>query len=176
MLEVEVKYRADLGSVRERLKSLGFSLVAAGWEEDIYFQHPCRDFASTDEALRVRISGGRVGVTYKGPRMGFGGKTRVELSAAADVSIVEIFEKLGFVAVARIKKRREYYRGGGFTISLDQVEGLGEFVEIEKVVEGEGEVAEAVAEIRRLAARLGVGEEVRETYLELFLNTFKSGR
>jgi len=176
MLEVEVKYRADLSRVRERLKVLGFSLVAVQEEEDIYFQHPCRDFAATDEALRVRYAGGRAYVTYKGPRMGAGAKTRVEVSAEAGPGVAEVLERLGFVAVAKIRKRREYYAGGGFSVSLDWVEGLGEFVEVEKTVGGEGDVLRAVEEVRRLASALGLGEEVRETYLELFLNTFKPGR
>jgi adenylate cyclase len=175
MLEVEVKHRADLSKVRERLKSLGFSLVAAQEEVDIYFQHPCKDFAATDEALRVRSAGGRAYVAYKGPRMGAGAKTRVEVSAEAGPGIVEVFEKLGFAAVARIRKRREYYAGGGFSVSLDLVEGLGEFVEVEKTVDSEEEIPRAVEEVRRLASALGLGEEVRETYLELFLNTFKPG-
>ena len=176
MLEVEVKHRADLSKVRERLKSLGFSLVAVQEEEDIYLQHPCRNFAATDEALRVRSAGGMAYVTYKGPRMGRGAKTRVEVSAEASPGIVEVFEKLGFVVVARIRKRREYYAGDGFSVSLDLVEGLGEFVEVEKTVEREEEIPRAVEEVRRLASALGLGEEVKETYLELFLNTFKPSR
>ncbi|ACB39025.1 class IV adenylate cyclase [Pyrobaculum neutrophilum] len=175
MLEVEVKYRAHLAAVKSRLPSLGFSPSGAQSEEDVYFQHPCRNFAETDEALRVRVVGGRVEVTYKGPRLGLGGKTRAEITAEADLGVLEVLERLGFKPVARIRKRREYYTGRGLTVSLDWVEGLGEFVEIEKVVEGEGEVAAAVAEIRRLAAELGVGEEVGETYLELFLKAYKGG-
>ncbi|MGC9131515.1 MAG: class IV adenylate cyclase, partial [Pyrobaculum sp.] len=81
---------------------------------------------------------------------------------------------LGFARVAAIRKRREYYRGDEFLVSLDAVEGLGEFVEIEKVVEDASQVAAAVEEIKRLASALGLVEEVKETYLELFLNTFKS--
>ncbi|AAL63063.1 class IV adenylate cyclase [Pyrobaculum aerophilum] len=174
MLEVEVKYRADLSLVKNRLQHLGFSPVSVVYEEDVYFQHPCRDFSATDEALRVRISEGRVTVTYKGPRMGAGAKTRLEVSAQASGEVVELLNRLGFKAVAVIKKRREYYRNGDVLLSLDYVEGLGEFVEIEKMVEEESQIASAIEEIRRLASTLGLAEEVRETYLELYFNTFKS--
>jgi adenylate cyclase class 2 len=175
MLEVEVKHRANLSLVRERLKALGFSFVSLQEEVDIYFQHPCRDFAVTDEALRVRVVGNRAYVTYKGPRMGAGAKTRVEISAEAGLDVVEVFRRLGFVPVAEIRKKREYYIGSEFSVSLDWVDGLGEFVEVEKVVSKEEEVSQAVEEVRRLAAALGLGEEVKETYLELFLNTYKRG-
>jgi len=169
MLEVEVKYRAHLDEVRERVLALGFSPRGVSEEVDTYFQHPCRDFAATDEALRVRASGGSVVLTYKGPRVGAGAKTRVEISASAEPSIVELLERLGFVKVAVVKKRREYYEGLGVLVSLDEVEGLGEFVEIEKVVAREEDIGGAVEELRRIASLLGLVEEVRETYLELVL-------
>ena len=136
---------------------------------DVYFQHPCRDFSATDEALRLRISAGGAELTYKGPRLGAGAKTRFEASTMAGPEVVEVLQRLGFREVARIRKRREYYAGGGFTVSLDWVEGLGEFVEIEKVVPDRSFVEAAVAEVRGLAERLGLWDEVRETYLELFL-------
>lgn len=169
MLEVEVKFRKGPSFRREKLLSLGFSFLGEGREVDIYFQHPCRDFASTDEALRVRLSGGRVVVTYKGPRIGAGAKTRFEVSTVADESALELLKRLGFVEVARVVKRREYFRSGDYLVSLDWVEGLGEFVEIEKVVGDESEIPKAVEELRSLAADLGLEEEVKETYLELVL-------
>ncbi|MEZ0320224.1 MAG: class IV adenylate cyclase [Pyrobaculum sp.] len=169
MLEVEAKFRAKLDDVRERVKALGFSLIGVSEEVDIYFQHPCRDFSATDEALRLRLSAGEAQLTYKGPRMGAGAKTRFEASAAAGPEVVEVLKQLGFREVAQIRKRREYYSGGGFTISLDWVEGVGEFVEIEKLVPDGSSVEAAVAEIKSLAESLGLRDEVRETYLELFL-------
>jgi len=169
MLEVEVKYRANLGKVRERVLALGFSPRGISEEVDTYFQHPCRDFAATDEALRVRVSGRSAVLTYKGPRVGAGAKTRVEVSTSAEPSVVELLEKLGFAKVAVVKKRREYYERLGILVSLDEVEGLGEFVEIEKVVAREEDILGAVEELRRIASLLGLVEEVKETYLELVL-------
>ncbi|MEM1519569.1 MAG: class IV adenylate cyclase [Pyrobaculum sp.] len=173
MLEVEVKYRCDVKSLRDRLLSRGFSFSGAGEEVDVYFQHPCRNFVETDEALRVRITDSHVTVTYKGPRIGVGAKTREEISMSVGGDVLELFRRLGFVEVARVKKRREYYKRGDVSISLDVVEGLGEFVEIEKVVYDHGEVSKAVEELRSLGAELGLVEEVRETYLELILKVLK---
>ncbi|MGC9170992.1 MAG: class IV adenylate cyclase [Thermoproteus sp.] len=175
MLEVEQKYRADLGKVREELLKLGASLVEAKEEVDVYFQHPCRDFAETDEALRVRRSGSDVEVSYKGPRMRSNAKARLELTASAEGDVEAVLEALGFKKVAVIKKRREYYSYGPLTVSLDDVEGLGQFVEIEAVASSEGSVGEAEAEISALAERLGLREKVDATYLELYLSIFKGG-
>jgi adenylate cyclase class 2 len=175
MLEVEQKFRADLGRVREELLRLGASPVEAKEEVDIYFQHPCRDFAKTDEALRVRRSGGDVEVTYKGPRMRSSAKARLELTVSADGDVEAVLEALGFRKVAVIKKRREYYSYGSLTISLDDVEGLGQFVEIEAVASSEASLKEAEAEVSALAERLGLAERVDATYLELYLSIFKGG-
>lgn len=174
-MEVEQKFRADLGRVREELLRLGASPVEAKEEVDIYFQHPCRDFAKTDEALRVRRSGGDVEVTYKGPRMRSSAKARLELTVSADGDVEAVLEALGFRKVAVIKKRREYYSYGSLTISLDDVEGLGQFVEIEAVASSEASLKEAEAEVSALAERLGLAERVDATYLELYLSIFKGG-
>ena len=171
MLEVEQKYRADIDRVREDLLKIGAVLLEKKEEVDIYFQHPCRDFAKTDEALRVRRSGSDVEVSYKGPRMSSAVKTRLELTASAEGDVEAMLEALGFRKVAVIKKRREYYAYGSLTVSLDSVEGLGDFVEIEALASSEASVKDAEAEIEALAGRLGLREKVDETYLELYLRS-----
>lgn len=169
MLEVEQKYRADIDKVRDELVKLGAVFVERKEEVDVYYQHPCRDFAETDEALRVRRSGSSVEVSYKGPRMPSSAKTRLELTAFAEGNVEPMLEALGFKKVAVIKKNREYYAYSSLTISVDRVEGLGDFVEIEAVASSEASVKEAEAEIAALAERLGLRDKVDETYLELFL-------
>jgi len=54
MYEVEVKVPADLDAVRERLADAGAGRVATVAQADTYFDAPHREFAETDEALRVR--------------------------------------------------------------------------------------------------------------------------
>jgi adenylate cyclase class 2 len=176
MLEVEAKYRASHAPVRERLGLLGFSPAGLAEEEDVYFQHPCRDFAATDEALRLRISGGRAELTYKGPRAGAGAKTRLEVSVAVSGDAALLLRSLGFAEVARVRKRREIYRRGSVTVYLDLVEGLGEFVEVETLAGSGSDAARAAGELRRLAGELGLREEVRETYLELLLRDAPAGK
>ncbi|CCC82501.1 class IV adenylate cyclase [Thermoproteus tenax] len=169
MLEVEAKFRADLSEVRGRLLKLGAVLLEKKTEIDVYYQHPCRDFAETDEALRVRYVDGAAEVTYKGPRLAASAKTRLELSASAEGEVDSILTALGFNKVASIKKTREYYSYRSFTISLDRVEGLGDFVEIEAVASSPDVVKSIEDEIAELAERLGLRERVESTYLELFL-------
>ncbi len=170
MLEVEVKARVrDAGAFERVLLERGAEFLGERVQEDIYLQHPCRDFSETDEALRLRLCAGRAELTYKGPRVGdVRTKTREEVSVGitADESALELLRKLGFREVARIRKRRRSYRLGGYRVELDEVEGLGSFVEVEAAPESSGE--ELVSFVCR---ELGLEESMLETrsYLELYL-------
>jgi inorganic triphosphatase YgiF len=80
MLEIEMKFPVEeFAQVKK---------VLAGWqarpdggviEEDHYFNAPHRDFAQTDEALRIRRIGPHSQLTYKGPKHAGPTKTRTEL-------------------------------------------------------------------------------------------------
>ena len=166
-LEVEAKYRVDcsrLELVRSRLESMGATRVYGGLEEDTYFNHPCRDFAASDEALRLRVSGGSARLTYKGPRLPSRGVKRrleVEVEVASGGEVREVLERLGFKPVAVVRKWREAYRLGETLIMIDSVEGLGCFIEIE----GPEDSIESVAS----ALGLREADKVEATYLELIL-------
>jgi adenylate cyclase class 2 len=73
MYEVEVKVEADHERVRERLGELEADRVGSVEQVDTYYDAPHRDFAETDEALRLRREIDRdsgettTKVTYKGP-------------------------------------------------------------------------------------------------------------
>ena len=70
MLEAEIKLMLD-DATRERLlarlESRGARLLGESRQCDEYFAHPSRDFARTDEALRLREVDGALRITYKGP-------------------------------------------------------------------------------------------------------------
>lgn len=167
VLEAEAKIRIDCDARSElhsRLAELGFFREWSGYEEDIYYQHPCRDVAETDEAIRVRVSERGRRLTYKGPRMGGRLKTRVEYEAGVDGHIEHILESLGFRPSIRVRKHRIIYRGHGASVTLDTVEGLGCFVEVEVLDGGEEEV---IGIIKMLG--LNSGELVTESYAMLLM-------
>lgn len=173
MYEVEVKVPADLDAVRERLEALDAEARGTVEQSDTYFDHPARSFAETDEALRLRREDGWTAITYKGPKVDVASKTRRELeTTVGDTEAAEaILRAMDFDPVAAVEKTRERYELDGYTVTLDTVDGVGEFVE----VEAEGEEAEiddlragAEAVLRRLG--LDPAEQVRTAYLELLLN------
>ena len=78
--EVELKFALpDPAAVRGELLSLGAVPHSIQTEVDTYLQHPVRSFEQTDEALRVRRTGPRVFLTYKGPKIDPTTKTRTEI-------------------------------------------------------------------------------------------------
>ncbi len=77
-----------------------------------------------------------------------------------------ILSRLGFFPAAEVEKWREYYSYRGATVSLDEVKGLGSFVEIE--APGSPEYDHPEEFIREIAEELGVeGEPILSSYLEL---------
>jgi adenylate cyclase, class 2 len=78
--EVEQKYPlADVAAVEAALARLGATWHGTAEQVDRYFNHPCRDFAVTDEALRLRRTDAALAITWKGPRLDATAKTRREI-------------------------------------------------------------------------------------------------
>ncbi|WP_447771090.1 class IV adenylate cyclase [Variovorax boronicumulans] len=76
---------------------------------------------------------------------------------------------LAWGQAGRVRKQRRLFLVGRTRVHLDRVEGLGEFLELEVVLQ-EGEPADAgVAEAHALMARLGVAENqlVQGAYVDL---------
>jgi adenylate cyclase, class 2 len=172
MLEIELKVQVpDLAPVRERLMANGALLTEKTGEHDIYFNAPHRDFAVTDEALRVRYSSGRTIVTYKGAkRRDLQFKAREELNVIVEegIQFELMLERIGFRKTAVVDKNREYYSFENASIALDEVKGLGYFVEIE-IMRSESDAMDT-SMIERIAEKIGVrGEQILASYLELIL-------
>lgn len=176
MYEVEVKVAADLDAVATRLDELGAKQTGDVVQVDTYYDAPHREFAETDEALRVRRET-RDGettarITYKGPLVEAESKTREEFETGVDdgETADAIFEQLGFSPAATVEKDRRFYGYDGYTVTLDAVEGVGEFVEVETETDEAGVEAarEGAYDVLR-ELRLDPEEQTRTSYLGLLL-------
>ena len=178
-IEVEHKYRVtDPAALEQQLTALGGVISPPQLQVDTYFAHPSRDFAATDEALRIRCVGPRNYVTYKGPKLDPHTKTRCEIelpiapeqSGAADCA--ELLMALGFRRVREVRKQRRSvaipWQGDEVTVALDDVAGIGHFVELELAVE-ESAVPAAQACLASLSTHLRLSNSERRSYLELLL-------
>jgi adenylate cyclase class 2 len=178
--EVEQKYRIrDQAALEERLRDLGADFGRPVLQVDHYFGHPARDFASTDEALRIRRVDAKNWVTYKGPKIDQTSKTRQEIElplpdgdegAAQFESLLRV---LGFRPVIAVRKERRCtslrWQGRQCEIALDDVEGLGAFVELEFHAT-EADLEPARQSLESLAGHLGLSDSERRSYLELVLD------
>ena len=171
-LEVEVKARVNGKLIREKLSKINLYPVKKEKQVDVYFHHPCRDFKLTDEAIRVRKSGGKFYLTYKGPKIDLDTKSREEIQLQVKGDVFSLLEKLGFVAFEKIVKERELYQWEKLNICLDQVEKLGSFVEIE------GKSLDEKGKIFYILNKLGIplNSLIRKSYLELKLENTGKGR
>lgn len=171
MIEVEVKVHAQHADVKERLEELGADHVLDKTQQDTYFSAPHRDFASTDEALRIRRENNETRITYKGPKLDEETKTREEheTTVGSAEEARAVFELLGFEKFGTVEKKRQVYELDGTTVTLDDVDGLGEFVEVEKDVDDEAGVDAPRTAILDTLERLGLDadDSVRDSYLEL---------
>ncbi|GEM_PF-52674 len=153
-LNVEVKARlGDLGAAREKLVSLGATEVGTFTQTDYYFEVPrgrlkLREVNGSDEVELIYYER----ADQAGPR-------------ACDATIVRLqradAEPLKRILPVRavVKKRRSIYQLGPAEIHLDEVEGLGTFVEVEVRLGGGLSEGEAKELARDLLAKLGVREE-----------------
>lgn len=189
MYEVEIKVPADADAVRDRLREAGADRVDARSQRDAYYDAPHRDFAETDEALRLRresplpdgigadaetpSAAETTTVTYKGPLLDAGSKTRVEHETAVDdgEAMADALSGLGFEPAAVVEKHREFWSFAGFTVTLDAVDGVGEFVEIEREVDDEDAIESTRDDALEALDRLGLDgdSQVRTSYLGLLL-------
>jgi adenylate cyclase, class 2 len=180
--EVELKFplanSSDVDSVRERIDALGAKPIDTVMQRDVYFAHPARDFAQTDEAFRLRCVGEQNALTYKGPLLDAVTKTRreIEVSVASGLDganqIVEMLTLLGFRSVRDVLKRRTPFhlawQGREWELALDEVHELGCFLELETLAT-EVDRDSARESLLALSRELRLGKSERRSYLRLLL-------
>jgi adenylate cyclase class 2 len=184
MLEVEMKFPvSDFGAVEKRLADWHAVRKDPITVTDHYFNAPDRDFARTDEALRIRRIGTANYLTYKGPRLDTQTKTRSELEtplvagdeAAEDMTSILLC--LGYRPVAVVRKKRQRFElirdDFSLEVTLDEVDDVGRFVEIE-ILAPEGELEGARTTLLRVSGELGLSTSERRSYLEMLLSARQS--
>ena len=178
--EVEVKFFLSdrVAMVLAKLQQLGAISGADAVQADHYFNHPVRDFAQTDEALRIRSVGDQNWVTWKGPKIGSRTKTRREIElplgdgTQTAEQLSEVLQILGFRSVTVVRKTRKLHEltrnGRRFEIALDEVDELGTFLEVELIAD-EADLKSAQDAVLELARELGLSQTEPRSYLGMLL-------
>lgn len=183
MYEVELKYALENEQAfRDHLVSLGATSEGDPQRhQDTYFEHPCHDFRETTEALRVRVTNQGTFVTYKGPKQP--GKTKVREEQewplhATDTDggkMTALFLALGFRPAATVRKSRETYKlefhGEPVAVTIDQVDQLGWFTELEAIAADQAAVPRARQAVDALAREMGLSDSEPRSYLRMWLES-----
>ena len=178
-LEIELKFHLENSKpVLDFLDSQKSHPHIPVHQKDFYFNHPVRDFAQTDEALRIRQIDDETYITYKGPVLDQQTKTRKEIELPVGKSeydsegLASILKHLDFKQVRSVEKKRTVYHltweQFPMEICLDEVNGLGQFLEIETIADEERR-QEAQNAILHLAGHLNLKNPERRSYLVMLL-------
>ena len=177
MIEVEVKLKIDnRNSVEVQLRDQGFCLQKRVKETDTYFDGGLYGIKKSGQALRVRktvdyMTGAEKSeLNFKGAKIDAVSMARLELETEVengDVAI-KILEAIGFnKAEPRVIKERWLMSCGDVHACLDEVKGLGSFLELEILAEDEEGRPEALGRIEKILEKLGytMKDTTRISYL-----------
>jgi adenylate cyclase class 2 len=136
-MEIEAKVVVDdLASVAESLQHIGAEVRGSISQRDIYFTDENGRLLMLGCGLRIRQQSGDVNqtvITFKGPMVKGPFKIRpeIEVEIGEADAMQKLLEGLGYRTMIEIRKHRQSWHLGNCEICLDEVEGLGKFVEVE---------------------------------------------
>lgn len=177
MIEVEVKIPVgDVKVLVEGLLARGFVKEGSVLEEDRYYDNEAGQIAASHQALRIRRNldqeTGFVSyqLNFKDKKMDDISMTRpeheIEIQDAA--ALERILNGLGFYGVEPgVRKVRQFFTLGQVTACVDQVEGLGSFLELEEVIPDSEDEKYALAGLEKILRDLGLSlkDSTRKSYL-----------
>jgi adenylate cyclase class 2 len=180
VIELEKKFRIkDTGAIFTRLRGIGAEYWSRVNIEDTYYDSKDGTLTKKGMSLRHRSEFSDMFgpplhanhfLTVKGPKEGDERK-EVELGCVPKVEAITGFlHALGFSAIATVQKSRTTWIRMGYNVSVDEVEGLGNFVEIEFIGKEDRPYLMERGQIEDLAfLLLGLDpeDEVKESYLEM---------
>ena len=154
--EVERKYRVDLlEPIRSEVLSMGAAPFTLGNREtDIFLDQSDGRLAANgqQQVLRLMQPSGRVLWICKGP----GSDRCVAMDLDDSDKALEMLSALGYVETGRLAKDRDIYFLGDFHITLDQLDGLGCFVEIAVMTDDADSLQEWAERVDAFAGTLGL--------------------
>jgi adenylate cyclase, class 2 len=165
---IELKCRCDdLEAVRRKAEQLGARDMGLLHQRDTFFQAPRARLK-----LRELGEGKAELISYRRPdTVEARGSDYVICAVAHPVELAAVLEHaLG--TGGTVKKQRHLFLHGHTRIHLDEVEGLGSFIELETVLSGQTD-QEALRELEQIVVALGLDgmERVPVPYLELLDRT-----
>ena len=162
---IEIKARvSDPPRLRSAVEALSDTPAEILGQEDVFFGAPTG-------RLKLRILGDRHGelILYHRENAPGPGPSRYHIAPTSDPEALRAILTSVLDVLGVVRKRRRLYRIGQVRVHLDDVEGLGQFVELEVVLRADQSEAEGSRIARHLMDRLGIDEDqlVEGAYIDL---------
>jgi adenylate cyclase class 2 len=161
--EVERKYAvADLEVIRSQLEARGAAPFTLGnTEQDIFYDLADSRLANNNQqhVLRVMRPSGRALWISKGP----GPDKCISMDLADADQANAMILSLGFEEVERLEKKRDIYFLDKFHLTLDELPGLGCFVELAIMTNDADKLAQYEQEIGELADSFNLSSDALQT-------------
>jgi predicted adenylyl cyclase CyaB len=162
---IEIKARArDFASLRQRAETFSDSPVQVIPQEDTFFHIP-------KGRLKLRQLAPDRGqlVYYNRPDQGGPKRSDYHIFETGDPEALKTTLRLALGVRGVVRKTRYLYMVGQTRLHLDQVDGLGEFLELEVVLRPGQSDGEGLAIAQDLMTRLGVQEQdlLQGAYMDL---------
>lgn len=173
MMEVELKAPAPRG-VESRLVAAGAKKLSSKVQNDTLYDLPGEPLRRHGENLRIREEGRRLLVTFKGKSVSKKIKAKEEIELPVNGSMRVLLAGLGYSPTLFLRKFRAEYSLGKVTVCIDNVRGLGRWVEFEAF----GEPAECRKRIVKAASMLGIAESALAplSYATMMRERLKKGK
>ena len=165
MRNLELKARCpDLEAVRTRAERLGARYAGVLAQRDTFFA------SGGPGRLKLRATDGGPAelIAYRRADLAWARASDYDIYPVADSHRLHAVLTAALGEAGVVEKRRQLYLLDHTRIHLDEVRGLGDFVELETVLDGQPEAA-AHAELARIAAGLGIERDalVAVAYIDL---------
>ncbi len=159
--EIEVKFKVDdFKDLKGKIENLGCTFSEPIFQDDtifINYNRPFLEFTPNDPFLRIRKTKGQNILTFKqGEEMN---SIEHEVTVDDPIKMMDILTSIGFRPEVNVKKTRQKAYFNEYEICLDQVEGLGSFIELEKMTEENAEKVQI--EMIQFLLKFGLNENDR---------------
>jgi len=169
MREIEIKLRVDdFADLENRLTERGCMLSMPISQHDVIYslKGSAEEFESAREGdviIRIRHLQDSAELNLKQQRSNEMDNLEYETKVADPEATHEILTTLGWKPVIEVKKIRRKGKVGEYEICLDEVEGLGTFVELEKLTTEDSDPAAIREELFATLEALGLSRADEET-------------
>lgn len=163
MREIEVKARVtNLKSLLNRADKLGISLGEPVVQEDTTYETALSRENPDWNIFRIRKQGNKIILTMKYKASSRSRDNHERETVIEDAKeVAGMLERVGYSYGVRIRKTRRTAKYNNLEICLDDVDGLGTFVEVEKLANDEADVDAIQSELWNILLELGVDSEDR---------------